>query len=245
MFQAEKTDNATIESKQTPIATVSKRVKVIWGLNLHTWEHLMLAALAIVGIAGVAAALATGFVVKLQRVSIKESSEELEKYKLDAGEKIATADAKAAEAKIEVAKANERTAALTLEADKARLDLEKLRVSVAWRELSKEQARKLVALLAGFRGDSASIVVSWANGNSEAASFAEEIAQTLRKAGLNAELADGEFTTANSVGILVRTNGSLLANALLAGFHDAGLVVNVAKEWHPAITIRVGAKPRK
>jgi hypothetical protein len=60
-----------------PAVTLSKRVKMIWGLSLHGWEDLMRGSLLVVGVFGLIAGLSTWFVVKLQRVEIAKSEIEL------------------------------------------------------------------------------------------------------------------------------------------------------------------------
>jgi hypothetical protein len=105
-----------------PIVTLSKRVKMIWGLSLHSWEDLMRVSLIIVGVFGLIAGLSTWFVVKLQRAEITESAKELEQYKVDAAIKVEEARSegiKAGEAAgsaiLRAAELEKQTAELTAE----------------------------------------------------------------------------------------------------------------------------------
>lgn len=215
------------------------------GMSTHLLESIFFwstFAACILGGLGLIAALIAGFTgfesadreIKLSHEKIR-ASEVL----------IAEAGKAAAEAGEEIAKANERTAALAAEANNAHLALEKLRTSVAWRELSKEEVRRLVAPLAKFRGNAEVIGVTWMNGNPEAANFAGLLAKTLSEAGLNVEPPGNEIVMANIAGISLRTNDGPLAKAVLSGLRDAGMPVAIAEPWHPVILIRVGSKPQK
>jgi hypothetical protein len=64
-----------------PTTTLSKRVKMIWGLSLHGWEDVMRGSLAAVGVFGLIVGIATWYVVKLQRVEIEASSKEIEELR--------------------------------------------------------------------------------------------------------------------------------------------------------------------
>lgn len=59
------------------------------GLSLHSWEDLMIFALAIVGAFGVVVGVATFAVVRLQRAEIADSKREFDQYKLEVAEKTA------------------------------------------------------------------------------------------------------------------------------------------------------------
>ena len=78
-------------------------------LSLHGWEDVLIASLAGVAFFGVLVGVATWAVVKLQRVEIAASKGEFETYKLDAGKKIADANAVGEAAKASAAEANART----------------------------------------------------------------------------------------------------------------------------------------
>jgi hypothetical protein len=93
---------------------------MIWGLSLHGWEDVMRGSLAIVGVFGLLVGLATFFVVTLQREEIATSKDELEEYKLDAGKKIAAADALAERAKADAAIATAAAAEATKQQEELR-----------------------------------------------------------------------------------------------------------------------------
>lgn len=95
----------------------------------------MLLSLGLAALAAVAVVVTTASVVIMQRQETLQAKHELETYKVEAGEKIAAADAvgksaqaDAAKAIAETARANERTAELTQETEKLRaanLEIEK------------------------------------------------------------------------------------------------------------------------
>src|SRR5258707_8553449 len=95
----------------------------------------------------------------------------------DAAGKAAQADA--AKAVAETARANERTAVLEKEAAVARAEQERLRGQLAWRRLSRERHDAIVAALRNQKFESPLDVV-FPLGDTEAASFAGEIVQTLK-----------------------------------------------------------------
>jgi hypothetical protein len=115
---------ATMPTAEDP---TSRKVKRVLGFGLQSWEQLMLLSLGIAGLVAVGVFITTASVVILQRRETAEAKKELESYKLEAGEKIAAADAAgkaaqadAAKAVAETAKANERVAELTQETEKLR-----------------------------------------------------------------------------------------------------------------------------
>jgi len=97
------------------------------GLALHGWENAMVVFLIIAGFFALVAGAATWAVVRLQRLEIVESEQELDRYKLETSGKIESA-------KAETARSNERIAELTAQAETARketaqakLELQQLR----------------------------------------------------------------------------------------------------------------------
>jgi hypothetical protein len=85
-------------------AIFSKTVRRMFGLSLHAWENVMVGSLAFAAFAALVVGIATFAVVKLQRQEIAASKDELERYKLDAGQAIAEAGARAAEANLALEK---------------------------------------------------------------------------------------------------------------------------------------------
>ena len=161
-----------MEFSKKPYSRRDKRM--FFGLNLHSWEYIMIVFLFGVG-------AATGAVVLLTRAENKASKEELEKYKVEAGERTATASAEAAKAIESAAKANENNALLqvtaevlkkeTAEANKqaalanersenARLETERLKKLVIWRSISAEQKNILVKVLSAKKANITLMVVA-------------------------------------------------------------------------------------
>jgi hypothetical protein len=123
-------------------ATQSKRERMIWGISLHGWEDVMRTSLAIVGAVGLMVGLATWFVVKLQREELAASKIEFDKYKVEAGEEIAAANALGEAAKRDAATAN-------LEAARLRWQLDQEIQKRAPRFLSEEQKSGMLAEMKG------------------------------------------------------------------------------------------------
>jgi hypothetical protein len=117
-------------------AIPSKRVIRVFGLSLHSWEDLMIFALAIVGVFGVVVGVATFAVVRLQRAEIAASKDEFEKYKIEAGEKISAAEAVGQTAQADIAKAAAQIAEANARTKEAELKLEQLRKHVAARHIN-------------------------------------------------------------------------------------------------------------
>jgi hypothetical protein len=76
--------NPMHEIATTENITTSKGLKRMLGLSLHSWEDIMVAALALAGVVALAIGIATFCVVRLQRTEIATSNEELERYKIEA-----------------------------------------------------------------------------------------------------------------------------------------------------------------
>jgi hypothetical protein len=88
----------------TERANFSKRLRRMLGFSLHSWENLMVGWLMVAGIVAVFIGISTLAVVKLTRQELANSKEEFEAYKLDAGTKIADANARALEAQLALEK---------------------------------------------------------------------------------------------------------------------------------------------
>src|SRR5689334_22612419 len=123
---------------------------LLFGHTADWWNGLM--SVSLVGaalVAGFVAAATTGAVVASKREALA-AKVELDRYKTDAGIRIAEANSAgvkagraAGNATLKAAEANERAAKLEKEAAEARLALAKLQSKLAWRVLSKEQADAL------------------------------------------------------------------------------------------------------
>jgi hypothetical protein len=150
-------DKAQIDS-----TTFARKGSRMWGLELHSWEQIMLWSLGAAALAALAVTISTTAVVFLQKDESEASRQELERYKADAGAKISAAEAvkQAAQAEVgkanaQIATANERSAALEKETAVARLEQERIKQIVNWRILSPEALRRFTAKLQ--RGGTATI----------------------------------------------------------------------------------------
>ena len=85
-------NNTSADNAQAPSATFSKRVRRMLGLDLHSWEEIMIFSLAAAALVAGAVVVSTWAVIRLQREAVKE------------------ADVKISAAIGEAARANERAA---------------------------------------------------------------------------------------------------------------------------------------
>jgi hypothetical protein len=224
------------------------------GFSLHAWENSMVVFLIIAGFFALLAGVATWAVVRLQRIEISESKAELDKYKLEAGEKIAAADAsgrvaqaEAAKANAETAKANERTAEL-------KLALEKEIAARQPRTISPNQHAQLVAYLktAEPKGN---VVVVWKLFDEEAEKFGKQVLSVLVDAGFNAKAGDGPLSFGErGAWIVVRDLAKLSStpNSVGAIQHAFQVALNILfdgtqrKDPFPdlgEVVVAIGAKP--
>jgi hypothetical protein len=118
----------------------------------------MVVFLIVAGFFALVAGGATWVVVRMQRIEISESNKQLEEYKLDASKKIADADAAgkaaqadAAKAVVETARANERAAALERDAAELRLQNLELESAIAPRLLQQLPAGLPLRQFAGMQ----------------------------------------------------------------------------------------------
>jgi CRISPR/Cas system-associated exonuclease Cas4 (RecB family) len=174
-----------------------RKAKRVFGLELHSWEQLMIAALGIAAFAAVAVVVTTASVVILQRAETARTKNEFEAYKLEAGTQIAdanavgeTAKADAAKARAEIAEAAKQTEAAKAEAAEAnrkaereRLERLKLEATIAPRSLSLEQQASLAEALKPFAG--MKVVISSPPMDGEALGIAEQIRASLIAAGID------------------------------------------------------------
>lgn len=114
-------------------------------------------------------------------------------------------------AKSDAAKANERAARLENEAAQAKLEQEKLKASLAWRTLSKDQADKLSQVAAKITG---SVNLRYTDGDPEALFFAIQIGNLLSVAKWNVAPGSVKYQNALAFGIHIEPDGS----------HDAALL---------------------
>src|ERR1700730_19355257 len=78
--------------------TFSKRVRRMWGFDLESWNSLLLLSLAITALAAFAVVVSTTAIMRLQKAAELATKEEFERYKLEAGVRIADSEARTKEA---------------------------------------------------------------------------------------------------------------------------------------------------
>jgi hypothetical protein len=126
------------ETVQAENAAFSRMVKRVFGLDLHSWEQVMLLSLGVAALAAVAVVVATAIVVRLQKVESNTSRHELELYKAEAGEKIAAAEAVGKTAQAEIAKANAQIAEANARTAAAEIQLQEMRQKVGPRRIDEK-----------------------------------------------------------------------------------------------------------
>jgi hypothetical protein len=150
------TSNPKYEMPATENTIFSKRLRRMLGLSLHNWENVMLIFLGVAAIAAVFVGISTYAVVRLQKVESEYARKSLEEYKLEAGGKISEANARAAEANLEI---------------------ERLK---APRSLSAEQQARIRDKVKDFHGTTFDITTyPW---ETEPAAFSRDISKTLEEA---------------------------------------------------------------
>jgi hypothetical protein len=98
----------------------SRKVRCMLGLDLHSWEQLMLLSLGIAGLIALAVFITTAAVVILQRHETAEAKKELEEYKLTVESKVADAKKEGIEAGKTAGNALVRAAELEKETEELR-----------------------------------------------------------------------------------------------------------------------------
>ena len=93
---------------------------------------------------------------------------------------LAEANARGEEAKSEAAKANEKAASLEKEAAVARLEQERLKQQLAWREVTSHQAEAIRNTL---KKANLQVTIFWIAGDAEGSAFARRLAEALLNAG--------------------------------------------------------------
>ncbi len=169
------------------------------GLSLHGWENVMVVFLILAGLTALAAAASTWAVVHLQRIELAKSDNEFAKYKLETAKDISEANARAAE---------------------ARLELEKFK---APRSLSSEQRKRIADKLKSFGG--VQFDGAWTNLDPEIDLLFTAIEETLVSAGWKGVSYNGggqlygrkgyiSVGQANAYGVIVNIDKSKSPNLL-------------------------------
>ena len=133
-----------------------------------------------------------------------------------------------------------RTVSLENDAAQARLEQERLKASVAWRRLTKEQHDIIVASLKGQKFD---IWVGTVGNDPEAVLFWEDVTKALGTAGLNVKPFTGY---ARALGLGITHADGPEREAIVSAFTFAGLSLSEARGdsvSHGKLEIVVGSKP--
>ncbi|MBM3731902.1 MAG: hypothetical protein FJW24_00300 [Acidimicrobiia bacterium] len=113
--------------------TNSKRVSRMLGLDLDSWNDVMVASLAIGAAAAVVVLMATFAVIRLQKAESAAAKDEFERYKLAVS--------------VDIAGANERAAEANKIAEGEKLARHKIEEKIRPRVLSVEQEVAMLAIL--------------------------------------------------------------------------------------------------
>lgn len=158
------------EMAQIENTIISRKVRQMFGLDLLSWEQLMLWSLAGAALAAVFVVVATTAVLRLQKVEAADAKREFEAYKMDVGAKIAEANARAAEA-------NEK-------AEEERLARVRLETKLAPRRLSGDDVNRMAAILSVASPMNVAIVSRMMDPEGE--DFADDLAGVISKSHWNA-----------------------------------------------------------
>jgi hypothetical protein len=203
-----------------PTVTLSKRVKMIWGLSLHGWEDLMRGSLLVVGVSGLIAGLSTWFVVKLQRAEIAQSAIELTQYKSDAAVKVEEAKKEGVQAGKAAGNALVRAAELEKEAANARLETEKLKGAIAWRIIPPEELAKLQLFVAANPG---SVNIQYTEGDPEALYLAMQFFKVFNEAHWNVGFGSLGLVDGIVFGIAIPDNAQSDVKSVRAALSSANI----------------------
>lgn len=177
------------------------------------------------------------------QADLKEKDVELGKLKLRSD----TAEAEIATARGAAAGANERAAKLEREAEDARLETNRIKSKIMWRELSPGQVEKLKSILACKK---ILIGVVVPGDNPEAREYGQQIANVLESVGcLGGFVANGIINPPASPGLSISSSDLAAESSVISAFESASLPLSrrsssgVSVGGSP-INLYVGAKPR-
>ena len=242
------TSSPTNEMAMIENTNFSRRVRRMLGLSLHAWENVMLIALWVAALGAVFVGISTYAVVRLQKIEAADAREGLDKYKLEAGEQIAKADADAAaslalakqaesslagansraeEARAVSAEANKRAAEVNKTAEGERLARVKIEEKLAPRSISMPQIVSLSWRLKPYAGTPVDILQI--GESPEITHFRTLLAMPLHAAGLptviSTAVGSGSFIGL-SVAVLTDATDSekLAATGLLSALNAEGII---------------------
>src|SRR5467141_2003438 len=93
-----------IEMPQIANATLSTKVRRMFGLDLDGWNTAMVVFLALAAASATAVGVSQYIIIKLQKAAEIESKQDFDRYKLEAGKQIAEAEARGKEAELALIK---------------------------------------------------------------------------------------------------------------------------------------------
>lgn len=250
------TNNPTKNNTAMPETTkknISKEVKRMFGLDLHAWEHLLIAGSAITAIGAIIAVVSTVGVVMLQRTQLRDAATAFEKYKEGVAVEVSTANAIGETAKAEAAKAIAKGLELGNSNLKLQTDLEKERTQrlkleekLAPRRIS-EWERKL--LIDGLRAIPRKLnfnihVVQ----DPETEAYANDLVDTIVHSGTDVSTGVAFFVGATPMGIKMKFTNEKSPDsiAIKKAFESANIkFTSQNEEMAPGfdVLIRVGRKP--
>lgn len=261
------TPTAIIPKKTTVIVAIRKKVYMIllsiWDVSEKAGELLYTAGYLTLILSGVTAVLGTIWLMWGDASKSKYASIEMQKLKTQA----ATANLDAAKATGDAAKANDSAAqankatallndrAASLEKDAAvarkeeavaRLDLEKLKASLAWREIDPEQTRKFTSTSATF--PKGIVKLSYMANDQEIVSYTNKIGALLQSSGYAASL-KSTFVGAglHTIGLSVASQDpqNAVAIGILTALKSAGIECAASRDADDdEVVIIVGQKPQ-
>lgn len=146
-------NKVTADAAKTETTAPSKKVRrMIFGLELHSWEQFMLASLGVAGLVAIAVFITTASVVILQRSETARAKQELDAYKLTVDGKVSDAKKEGIEAGKLAGNAILRAAELDKETQALRSANLALEKKIAPRRLDSTQQMLLVSIFAKFPG---------------------------------------------------------------------------------------------
>jgi hypothetical protein len=180
-------------------------------------------------IGAVLTAVSVGFLYWGTRVRDHDSESQLANLNYEAGQ-----------ARERASKLEERAATFEKEAAVARQETEKLKASVAWRRLSKEQYEGLIEAL---HGQTFEVWLTFVGDDPESTTFRSELDQALTKAGLKTNYFSGY---AMAVGLQIRNHPGPQMDAIVTAFNKVGIpfvITEPGKMFKDKLEILVGSKP--
>jgi hypothetical protein len=183
--------------------------------------------------------------MKLQKQDALDRAAEFEKYKVDAAAKLTEANTHIHDLDKEAADAKERAAKLENDANQARLEQERLKSVVQWRQLSDETANKLHSALEAIPTSASSpIVLSYAQNNDEALYYMFQIGRQFWSGrGWELSLQTRSYTGIIWYGLRVFGPDNETTRAIRAAFATAGIEFSTDEPPGPYSSFGVMASP--